>query len=222
MIKRALIISILMILLTGCTKTMPLDYNQPKDYKYVLDSYLPDGYEINSEWKKDYLNSSSNKGRTQTRKYKVYWANYADKNDRLKTEEADEAVCMDSMYIEANGGNDYRDTAMSDSVRAALEDNVCRLIDKEVKTAYYKYGTQVINVDFKVSDEDILANTFNINLANMSWEDVQKLNGVISCKNVYTSSTQYSEEEITEAMEEYKSIIEEASGIEFTYTIEKN
>lgn len=209
-----------MFIFTGCTNTFALDHNQPSQYKAVIDSYLPDGYQVDTEWKNDNVNSYRGKsGNTTYRRYSVYYAYYADANDRLHTDDPDECIIMDSMRIEANQFT--KDEAMADSIREALSDNISRLIDKEVKTKYYIYGTQIYKITFDLTDAEILDNVANVNLAKMTWDDVKNLKATIVITDVVSGSIQYSEEEIRTAMEELANTIENASGVTVEFVIEK-
>jgi hypothetical protein len=194
-----------------------INYNYPRHYKEVFESYLPDGYEVTSKWQKNitdsyydtiYGSDSLNNGHTYGR-VKYYYIEYDNGTN---------------IFLSSLAENIYgADEAVALAIKEAMTDNYKSLLRTEIKSTYAKCGTLITYVDFNCSDSDILNNKYGINLNEMDWQTYSDLPITITYKMIPNRDN--TEETLTDLMEDLISLTKENlnnDDIEVSYYFESN
>jgi hypothetical protein len=194
-----------------------VNYNYPKHYKEVFESYLPDGYEVASEWFKNssdeyyehYGNGDIQNNERNYGKYKYYYIEYDNGTD----------IILSSLAEKIYGA----DEAVSMAIKEAMTENYKTLLRSEIKSTYAKYGTLITYVDFNCSDSDILNNKYEINLNEMDWQTFSDLPITITYKMIPNRDN--SAETLTDLMDDLISLTQEKlnnNDIEVSYYFESS
>lgn len=213
----------------GCSsRVKDLNSNLSKEYASVFASYLPDGYEVEKETKLDHVNQVyvsdrdiPGSGGMRDRRYKVQYLYYCDANDTLAPNRNNAAIILDSLMLDINDGD--KNKTVADAIKYSMKDAFNDYMRKEYRKDFYKYGTFVYDINFNVSDEDILKNKYNINLSNMKIEDFANVSDNITCKLQISKSTaeKYSAEELENIKTAFeKKVNQSNSNINFHCAIE--
>jgi hypothetical protein len=170
-----------------------INYNYPKHYKEVFESYLPDGYEVNSEWYDnitdayyDIMDDSTYNNGHLYGKVKYYYIEYDNGTE----------ICLSSLAENIYGA----DEAVSLAIKEAMAENYKTLLRSEIKSTYAKCGTLITYIDFNCSDSDILDNKYEINLNEMDWQSYSDLPITITYKMIPNRNN--TEETLTDLMDD--------------------
>lgn len=197
------------------------DYRYDKNYKEVFDSYLPDGYEMSRVLTKtNQKYQSNNKGYTHyyNKFAYYYYAKYTDNSGGRSND-----VCVSiSPFDAVNHGSE--DAAVANAINYSLNTSFSRFVSNTVLRGKSdpKGCTTLIRFQSKATVGDTLSNKYNLNLANITWEDYSRVPATVEVILRYSSSSELTEVELEEYCKSVADGIGKESGgkIRAEYRIE--